>query len=65
MGLFHCKDRDSFDECLQENYGIPSREERTEVQQLLAATKHTKLILKIGQPPAYRVVVSNVVSNTF
>ena len=28
VGLFHCKDRDSFEDCLRENDVIPSREQR-------------------------------------
>ena len=44
--LFHCKDRDSFEDCLRENDVIPSREQRALVQQQLAKTKHAKLLLK-------------------
>ena len=50
--LFHCKDRDSFDECLRENDVVPP-EERAEVRQRLAQTKHAKLLLKTDQPAAY------------
>ena len=28
VGLFHCKDRDSFDECLRENDVISTQDER-------------------------------------
>jgi hypothetical protein len=56
VALFHCKDRDSFEECLRENDVIPSREERTATRQLLAGTKHSKLILKTDQPTAYKVL---------
>lgn len=52
VALFHCKDRDSFDECLRENDVVPS-EERAPVRQQLAQTKHTKLLLKTDQPAAY------------
>ena len=34
--LFHCKDRDSFEDCLRENDEIPSREQRALVRQQLA-----------------------------
>ena len=57
VALFHCKDRDSFDECLRENDVIPTRDERLEVRQLLSDTKHAKLLLKTDQPAAYKVVV--------
>lgn len=50
IALFHCKDRDSFEECLRENDVIPTLQERKEVRQQLAATKHAKLILKTDQP---------------
>lgn len=40
--LFHCKNNDSFDKCLQEIYNIPSLEKHNEVWQLLATTKHAK-----------------------
>ena len=48
--LFHCKNRDSFEDCLRENDGIPSREQQTLVRQQLAETKHAKLPLKTDQP---------------
>jgi hypothetical protein len=55
--LFHCKDRDSFEDCLRENDVVPSSEERAEVRKLLAATKHAKLLLKTDQPTAYKVIM--------
>lgn len=53
--LFHCKDRDSFEDCLRENDVIATREERVLVRQQLAETKHAKLLLKTDQPAAYMV----------
>ena len=53
--LFHCKDRDSFEDCLRENDVIPSREQRALVRQQLAETKHAKLLLKTDQPVGYTV----------
>ena len=53
--LFHCKDRDSFEECLRENDVIPDREERHAVRRLLAEKRHSKLLLKTDQPAAYRI----------
>ena len=41
--LFHCKDRDSFEDCLHENDVIPSRERR-------------ELLLKTDQPVCYTVL---------
>ena len=52
MALFHCKDRDS----LRENDVIRSRDERAAVRQLLAETKHAKLLLKTDRPVAYKVL---------
>ena len=54
--LFHCKDRDSFKDCLRENDVIPSREQRALVRQQLAETKHAKLLLKTGQPVGFTVL---------
>ena len=56
VALFHCKDRDSFEDCLRENDVIPKREERAAVGQLLSETKHAKLLLKTDQPAAYQVL---------
>ena len=53
--LFHCKDRDSFEDCLRENDVTPTREQRELVRQQLAETKHTKLLLKTDQPAAHMV----------
>ena len=54
--LFHCKDRDSFEDCLCENDLIPSREQRALERQQLAETKHAKLLLKTDQPVCYTVL---------
>ena len=56
VALFHCKDRDSYEDCLRENDVISTREERAAVRQLLAKTKHAKLLLKTDQPAAYQVL---------
>ena len=45
-----------FEDCLRENDVIPTREERAAVRQLLAETKHAKLVLKTAQPAAYQVL---------
>ena len=44
VALFHCKDRDSFEDCLRENDVIPTREQRALVRQQLAERKHAKLL---------------------
>ena len=54
--LFHCKDRDSFEDCLRENDVIPTREQRALGRQQLAERKHAKLLLKSDQPAAYMVL---------
>ena len=56
VALFHCKDRDSFEDCLRENDVIPTREQRALVRKQLAERKHAKLLLKTDQPAAYIVV---------
>ncbi|GFR75267.1 hypothetical protein ElyMa_002183300 [Elysia marginata] len=56
VALFHCKDRDSFEERLRENDEVPTKEERAAVRQKLAATKHAKLLLKTTQPAAYHLL---------
>ena len=56
VALFHCKDRDSFEECLRENDVIATREERNAVRQKLAVKKHAKLLLKTAQPAAYHLL---------
>ena len=55
VALFHCKDRDSFEECLRENDVVPP-EERPQVRRQLAQTSHAKLLLKTDQPVAYTVL---------
>lgn len=55
VALFHCKDRDSFGDCLRENDVIP-REEQAPIRARLAAKKHSKLVLKTDQPAAYQVL---------
>ena len=58
--LFHCKDCDSFEDCLHENDVIPTRRERALVRQQLAKTKHAKLLLKTDQPAAYMVCYRSI-----
>ena len=54
--LFHCKDRDSLEECLRENDVIASREERVDIRRQLASKKHAKLVLKTTQPAVYHLL---------
>jgi hypothetical protein len=56
VGLFHCKDADSYDECLRENYVITSLAERDHVRQQMGETKHAKLILRTEWPSAYKLI---------
>ena len=56
IAIFHCKDRDSFEDCLRENDVIPTKEERAALRQRLAETKHAKLILKTDQPASYQLL---------
>lgn len=55
VALFHCKDRDSFEDCLRENDVVPSKEERAAVRRVLSENRHSKLVLKTDQPAGYRV----------
>ena len=54
--IFHCKDRDSFEDCLRENDVIPTRKEREALRQRLSEAKHAKLMLKTDQPVAYQLL---------
>jgi hypothetical protein len=58
VALFHCKDRDSFSECLQENDVIPTSQERAIVRELLSANRHSKVILTTDQPTGYKVLMA-------
>ena len=50
VALFHCKDRDSFEDCLRENDVISTQEQWALVRKQLAERKHAKLLLKTDQP---------------
>ena len=56
VALFHCKDRDSFEECLRENDVIATREERVAIRRQIASKKHAKLVLKTTQPAVYHLL---------
>ena len=56
IAVFHCKDRDSFEDCLRENDVVPTRKERTALRKLLSEAKHAKLILNTDQPVAYQLL---------
>ena len=57
IAIFHCKDRDSFEDCLRENDVIPTKEERVALRKQLSEAKHAKLILKTDQPAAYQLLI--------
>ena len=57
LAIFHCKDRDSINECLRENDIIPPEEQEV-VLRRLAGTKLAKLMLKNDQPTPYQVLIS-------
>jgi len=54
VALFHCKDRFSFADALDENDIVP-HELRSSLHARLADRKHAKLLLKTDQPAAYIV----------
>ncbi len=56
VALFHCKDRDSFEDCLKENDVIPKKE-RIRLREKLSKTKHSKLLIKTDQPVAYELLI--------
>ena len=60
LALFHCKDRDSFEDCLKENDVIPTREERLAIKKQLSNTKHSKLLLKTTQPSCYKIINTTI-----
>ena len=60
LALFHCKDRDSFEDCLRENDVIPTREERLAIKKQLSNTKHSKLLLKTTQPSCYKIIDTTI-----
>ena len=51
--LFYTKDKHSFDDCLDENDVIESREEKQKIKQKLKCHKFCKLILKTDNPTFY------------
>jgi len=55
VALFHCKDRFSFADALDENDIVP-HELRSSLRTHLAETKHSKLVLNTDQPTAYVIV---------
>ena len=55
VALFHCKDRDSFEDCLRENDVVP-QEERVNIRKQLASKKHSLLVLNTNQPAKYKVL---------
>jgi hypothetical protein len=56
VAIFHCKDRDSFEDCLRENDVVPTKDERLALRTLLSRSKYAKLVLKTDQPTAYKVL---------
>ena len=44
--LFYCKDRNSFENCLRENYVVPDEETQINICLKLKQNKHSKFILK-------------------
>ena len=58
LALFHCKDRDSFEEALHKNNVIPISE-KYQVRKMLAETKHSLVIIKTDQPAGYSVITNN------
>jgi len=54
VALFHCKERLSFTDALDENDVVP-HELRNSLHTSLAEAKHTKLVLKTDRPSAYAI----------
>jgi hypothetical protein len=53
---FACKDRDSFEEILRDNYLVQSSSEERELRQILASKQHAKLVLRTAYPQCYQVL---------
>ena len=53
--MFYTKDRDSFENCLREDYVIPTLEERQQLK-VLSKVKHQKLVFKSDQPTDYWII---------
>ena len=51
--LFHCKDKRSFETCLEENDVIESKVDREKIKEILKQKKYSKLILKTDVPTNY------------
>jgi len=56
VALFCCKDKSSFDECLEENDVIESKEEKIKIKKMLKQSNHAKLILKTSPPYSYEII---------
>ena len=55
VALFCCKDKSSYDECLEENDVIECKEEKIKIKADLRSSKHAKLLLKTDPPFSYKV----------
>ena len=54
--IFHCKDRESFEDCLKENDIIRCKYDRICIREKLSKIKHSKLILKTDQPTEFKII---------
>ena len=55
--LFYCKDRDTFDACLDENDVIENKEEKNQIKQMLKKEKYLKFVLKTDVPTGYKLLL--------
>ena len=55
IALFHCKDKNSFDQALDENDVVPD-EERERIKKHLRDVKYSKLVIDTEPPVSYRVL---------
>ena len=58
--LFYTKDKNSFDQCLDENDGVPDGK-RDEIKKYLRDNKYSKLIINTEQPVSYKLLNGNKV----
>ena len=56
--LFFTTDRDTFEDCLRENYVIPNKSKRDRFKKCLQDRPYSKLLLKCYQPTGYHLLSS-------
>ena len=58
VAMFYCKDKNSFEQCLDENDVVPG-EKRQEIKNILRRKKYSKLVIRTEPPVSYEVLGAN------